>query len=132
MAFNKIILQGRLVRDPEIRQTSSGASVANFTLAVERRFGEEKKTDYIPVVAFNGTADAIGKYVGKGQLVLVSGQLQQKSWEDKDGNKHSSFEVFAQEFAFCETKASDSANPSSESQSGSTAKLKRVDDDLPF
>lgn len=134
MAYNKIILMGRLVRDPEIKQTSSGISIANFTLAMDRSFGDEKKTDFIPVVAFNGTADTIGKYVRKGQQLLVSGQLQQKSWEDKDGNKHSSFEVFAQEFSFCETKASDSTKSSTKQESFSTAKLEPLngDDDLPF
>ncbi len=134
MAFNRCILQGRLVRNPETRQTSSGTSVANFTLAVDRGFGEDKKTDFIPVVAFKGIADTIGKYVTKGQLVLIGGQLQTKEWEDKEGNKRTGFEVLAQEFTFCETRACGTTNTSTETQSVVTGKLEPVSggDDLPF
>lgn len=131
-SYNKAILMGRITSAPEVKQTANGTSVVNVSLAVDRGFGEDKKTDFIPVVFFGKIADAIGKYTNKGSSILVSGQLQTNSYEDKAGNKRTTFEVFATEFAFCEAKASGSANPSAESQSGSTAKLEPVGDDLPF
>lgn len=137
MAFNKIILQGRLTSAPETRETSSGASVANFSLAVDRGFGDDKKTDFIPCVAFGKTAETIIKYVVKGTLILVSGTLQTKSWEDKEGNKRKDFEVVVTEFSFCETKSNSSTNSSSEPKSavqGDFSGLNEVknNDDLPF
>ena len=137
MAFNKVILQGRLTSAPETRETSSGTSVANFSLAVDRGFGEDKKTDFIPCVAFGKTAETIIKFVAKGTLILVSGSLQTKSWEDKDGNKRTGFEVMVQEFAFCETKSNSSTNSSAETKKavqGEISGLNEVNsnDDLPF
>lgn len=116
MAFNRIVLQGRLTNNPEIKETSNGITVTNFTLAIDRGFGEDKKTDYIPCVAFGKLAETITKYVTKGTLILISGSLQTKSWEDKEGNKRTGFEVLANEFAFCETKSNPSTNSPSESK----------------
>jgi single-strand DNA-binding protein len=137
MSFNKTILQGRLTSDPETRETSSGTAVANFNLAVDRGFGEDKKTDYIPCVAFGKLAETITKYVSKGTLILISGTLQTKSWEDKEGNKRTGFEVLANEFAFCESKSSGSTNSPSETKKavqGEISPLNEVSDneDLPF
>lgn len=137
MAYNRIVLQGRTTANIETRETSSGASVANFSLAVDRGFGDDKKTDFIPCVAFGKTAETIIKYVTKGTLILISGSLQTKSWEDKDGNKRTGFEVVAQEFAFCETKSNSSTNPSTEPKKavqGDFSGLNEVtnNDDLPF
>ena len=136
MAYNKCVLMGRLVRDPETRQTAGGTSVASFTLAVDRGFGDDKQTDYIPAVSFGKFADTIGKYVTKGTLILISGSLQTKSWEDKDGNKRTGFEVVATEFSFCETRRDSSTNSPSEYGSDSQAKsepqLETVNEELPF
>ena len=135
MAYNRITLMGRLTTEPSSRKTSSGISVTKFNLAVDRGFGDNKRTDFIPVVAFSGIADTIAKYVGKGQLVLVGGQLQTGSYEDKDGNKRSTFEVFATEFSFCETRTSSSTKSSSEEQNaiqGEFEAFEQVDEDLPF
>lgn len=132
-SFNKVILMGRITSAPEVKQTANGTSVVNVSLAVDRGFGEDKKTDFIPVVFFGKIADTIGKYTNKGSSILVSGQLQTNSYEDKAGNKRTTFEVFAAEFAFCEAKASDTTKSSSESQSRSTVKFEPVDDDdCPF
>jgi single-strand DNA-binding protein len=137
MAFNRIVLQGRLSSNPETRETSSGITVTNFTLAVDRGFGEDKKTDFIPCVIFGKQAETIGKFVTKGTLILISGTLQTKSWEDKEGNKRTGFEVLAQEFAFCESKSSSSTNSPSESKKavqGDISALNEVsnNEDLPF
>lgn len=137
MAFNKVILQGRLTSAPETRETSNGTAVANFSLAVDRGFGEDKKTDFIPCVAFGKTAETIIKFVTKGTLILVSGSLQTKSWEDKEGNKRKDFEVMVTEFSFCEAKSNPSANSPSTTKKavqGEISSLNEVtnNEDLPF
>ena len=136
MSFNKVILQGRLTDDPKLRKTADGTSVANFSLAVDRSFGDEKQTDFIPVVVWKGLADTIDKYCSKGTLLLVCGSLHTKSWEDKDGNKRTGFEVMATEFSFCDTKSNSMTNSSTDNKKGSQAKsepqLEPINDDLPF
>lgn len=135
MAFNRITIMGRLIAEPSSRTTASGISVVNFKLAVDRGYGEDKKTDFIPVVAFSGIADTITKYVGKGQLVLVSGQLQTGSYEDKDGNKRSTFEVFATDFSFCGERKSSTTESSSKGRNAIQSDFKpleQIEEDLPF
>lgn len=117
MAFNKIILQGRITADPEAKQTTSGVSVCRFTLAVDRRFKGEngaKEADFIEVVAWRQTADFVAKYFAKGQEIIVCGSLQMRKWEDKQGNKRVSAEVVADEATFSGVKvASDSEGSAS-------------------
>ena len=105
--LNKIILMGRLTRDPELRSTQSGISVTSFSLAVERDFGrgEERQTDFFDVVAWRSTAEFVQKYFRKGQLVAVEGRLQTRKWEDRDGNKRTSYEVVADNVYFAERKS---------------------------
>ena len=88
MSLNTINLMGRLARDPEKKVTQSGVSVCNFTIAVDRdyRNGEEKVTDWVDCVAWRGTADFIERNFSKGRMILVSGSLQSRKWQDKDGN----------------------------------------------
>lgn len=106
--LNHITLMGRLTRDPELRYTQSGTAVASFSLAVERDFsgrdGGEKQTDFIDIVAWRTTAEFVSKYFVKGQLVAVSGRLQIRDWNDKDGNKRRSAEVVADNVYFAESK----------------------------
>ena len=97
--LNKIVLMGRMTRDPELRQTQSGNSVASFTLACDRDFaaqGAEKETDFIDVVAWRNTADFVSRYFSKGRMAVVSGRLQIRSWEDKAGNKRKPAEIVAE------------------------------------
>lgn len=101
--LNKIVIMGRLTRDPESRRTGSGVEVANFTVAVDRDFSGpsgEKETDFIDCVAWRKTAEFIGKYFRKGSLAVVSGRLQIRSWTDKDGGKRRSAEVVADNVYF--------------------------------
>ena len=103
MAFNKIILQGNLTADPEVKETPTGVSVCRFGVAVQRRFKSESgaaETDFIDCVAWRSTADFVGKYFRKGMPILVCGSLQNRKWEDKQGNKRISAEVVADEVTF--------------------------------
>ena len=96
MAFNKVILQGNLTADPEVKATPTGVSVCRFGIAVQRRYKSENgtaETDFIDCVAWRSTADFIGKYFTKGMPILICGSLQIRKWEDKEGNKRTSAEV---------------------------------------
>ena len=103
--LNHIVLMGRLTGDPVLRRTSSGTAVAEFTLAVDRDYGKDsgKETDFITCVAWRGTAEFVSKYFSKGQMAVVSGRLQVRSWEDKNGKKHKT-EVVAENVYFGEPK----------------------------
>lgn len=105
--LNRITLMGRLTCDPELRHTQSGNSVASFTLACDRDYaaqGAEKETDFIDVVAWRNTADFVSKYFSKGRMVVVSGRLQIRNWEDKDGNKRKTAEIVAESVYFGDSK----------------------------
>ncbi len=108
--LNHIVLMGRLTRDPELRRTQSGISVASFTLAVDRDFqsrdGGEKQTDFIDIVAWRNTAEFVSRYFTKGQLAVVSGRLQIRDWTDRDGGKRRSAEVVADNVYFGDSKKS--------------------------
>ena len=105
--LNKIILMGRLTRDPELRRTGSGTAVTSFSLAVDRDFKSqngEKETDFIDVVAWRSTAEFVSKYFTKGRMAVVSGRLQIRNWQDKEGNKRRSAEVVADNVYFGDSK----------------------------
>lgn len=106
MSLNHIVIMGRLARDPESRTTQSGVSVCNFTVAVDRDYknGDEKVTDWIDCVAWRGTAEFVQKYMSKGRMVVVSGSLQSRKWQDKEGNNRTSWEVQAQNVYFADSK----------------------------
>lgn len=140
--LNSIIVMGRLTADPELRSTSSGLSVTSFTVAVDRgyaRTGEERKTDFIPVVAWRQTADFVSKYFRKGSMIAVQGSLQTRNYEDKNGNKRVAYEIIADQVSFCGSKAEtgsgnyDPVSPSSYNNSSADDFSSVVDDDdLPF
>lgn len=123
--MNQINLIGRTTKTPELRKTQSGTSVTSFTLAVDRR-DKEKNTDFISCVAWSKTAEIINDFVGKGQLIGVTGRLQIRSYTDKEGNKRTAAEVIVDTFDFCERKQSDTQTPTSD-----FAELEE-DSDLPF
>jgi single-strand DNA-binding protein len=135
MAFNKTILMGRLTADVELRETASGHQVANFNIAVDRGYGEKKETDFFPVVAWNGMAETIAKHFSKGSQILVSGQLQNRQWEDNKGSKHTTTELIATEFSFCGTKENSSTHSSTESRTSQNKPILQAmddDNDIPF
>lgn len=132
--MNVITLMGRLTSDPELKTTNNGNSVTSFNLAVDRSYtpkGQEKQTDFIPCVAWRGTADFISKYFHKGQRIAVKGELQQRSYTGNDGSKRSVFEVIVDGAFFCESKN----EPSVEMKAAmSSNKFEEVpyEEDLPF
>ena len=105
--LNKIIIMGRLTRDPELRRTGSGTAVTSFSLAVDRDFKSqsgEKETDFIDVVAWRSTAEFVSKYFTKGRMAVVEGRLQMRDWTDRDGNKRRSAEVVADNVYFGDSR----------------------------
>ena len=106
--LNHIVLMGRLTRDPELRRTGTGIAVASFSIGVDRDFGSketgEKETDFIDIVAWRNTAEFVSKYFTKGRMAVVSGRLQIRNWNDKDGNKRRSAEVVADNVYFGDSK----------------------------
>ena len=114
--LNHITIMGRLTRDPELRRTGSGIAVASFTLAVDRDFspkdGGERETDFIDCVAWRQTGEFVSKYFTKGRMAVVSGRLQIRNWNDKEGNKRRSAEVVADNVYFGESKRSNEGGSS--------------------
>lgn len=100
MAMNRILLQGRLTKEPEIRLTTKNDKVARFTLAVDRDFNREE-TDFINCVAFKATAAFIESYFSKGDMILVAGRLQMQKYTAKDGSNRTAAEVMTDNVWFC-------------------------------
>lgn len=153
--LNVAAIMGRLTADPELKNTQSGVSVTSFTLAVDRSYakaGAERQTDFINVVAWRSTAEFVCKYFTKGQMMAVSGPIQTRNYEDKNGNKRTAFEIVANDVSFTGSKreSGGSAGSSYESapaaqrpafsepapaySSGSNEDFEEIlgDDDLPF
>ncbi len=108
--MNKVILIGRLARDPELKYTASNTAVCQFTVAVDRRFKSENQpnADFIPVVAWRQTAEFVSKYFFKGSRIAVTGQIQIRSWDDAEGKKRFATEVIADDVEFVDSKRQDS------------------------
>ena len=106
--LNHITIMGRLTREPELRHTQSQTAVASFTLAVDRDFQSrdsgEKQTDFINCVAWRATADFVSKYFQKGSMAVVSGRLQIRSYQDREGNNRTAAEVVAENVYFGESR----------------------------
>ena len=147
--LNRIILMGRLTRDPELRHTGSGTAVASFSLAVERDFRDkasgQRVTDFIDVVAWRQTGEFVSKYFQKGSLIAIEGSLQTRQYQDKNGQNRTATEIVAQNVNFCGSKESTSpapqnaaqrpAAPSQRTQGEPDADYAPIDDDegdLPF
>lgn len=148
--LNRIILQGRLTRDPELRHTQGNTAVASFALAVDRDFKDQsgnRGTDFVDVVAWRGLGEFVSRFFRKGSMAVVEGRLQMRDWTDKDGNKRRSAEVVADNVYFGETKKDEGQHSQSASQQGygsygnqqsqwpaqgQFAELTDEDGDLPF
>jgi len=110
--LNRIIIMGRLTRDPELRRTQSGTAVTSFSVAVDRDFKSqagERETDFIDVVAWRSTAEFVAKYFTKGRMAVVEGRLQIRDWTDKEGGKRRSAEIIADNVYFGDSKHDGSA-----------------------
>ena len=114
--LNHITIMGRLTRDPELRSTQSGVSVTSFSVAVERDFsgrdGGERQTDFIDCVAWRQTGEFVSKYFHKGSMIVVSGRLQSRKWQDRDGNNRTSWEIVADNVYFGESRRDSESNNS--------------------
>jgi len=139
--INRIILVGRLTRDPEMRKTASGLVVTTFTIAVDNRSrsGGEKSSSFIPVVCWNQLAENVAKYTRKGSLVGVDGRLTQRTYERREGGRAQVFEVIADTVQFLEPKGSDNTSVDTnddysqpEDDSRNLDSIDIVGNDLPF
>lgn len=135
--LNKIIIMGRLTRDPELRRTQSGTAVTSFTLAVDRDYKNqagEKATDFIDCVAWRSTGEFVSKYFSKGRMAVVEGRLQIRGWTDNDGNKRRSTEVIVDNMYFGDSKkASEPGNaPAGSDGHSDFAEIPEEDGELPF
>ena len=113
--MNKVILAGRLVRDPEVRYTQTGKAVASFTLAVNRRFSrsadQQQTADFIPIVVWDKLAEVCGNNLVKGSQVLIEGRIQIRSYDAQDGSKRYDTEVIAQELEFMGSRPTSAPAP---------------------
>lgn len=108
--LNHIAIMGRLVRDPELRYTQSGIPVASFTVAVDRDYAGQsgdRATDFIDCVAWRQGGEFVSKYFAKGSMIVVSGRLESRKWQDRDGNNRVSWEITAEHSYFGERKRDD-------------------------
>lgn len=108
--MNKVMLIGRLTKDPELRYTQGGTAVASFTIAVDRRFSKEKEADFINCVAWQKTAEFISQYFRKGSKIVVEGRLQTRSYEVEDGSRRWATEVVVEQCEFADSKAKNENN----------------------
>lgn len=108
--LNKVILMGRMTRDPEFRQTTSGTPVCRFSLAINRQFANkqtgERETDFVDCDAWRNTAEFISRYFSKGSMIIVEGQLRNNNYTDNNGVKHYAMRVLVDNVSFCESKGS--------------------------
>ena len=132
--FSKAIITGNITRDPELRTTTGGSSVCSFTVAVNRNYrgtdGEQKEeVSFIDCSAWGKLAETIAQYGKKGNGVLVSGRLNQRAWEDKNGNKRSSVEIVVEDFNFVGGR--DGGNTSGSSSAPASASQEDIQEDIP-
>lgn len=130
--LNKVILIGRLTKEPDLRYTASGIAVAKFTLAVDRRFSKdrERETDFIDIVVWQKLAETCANYLGKGRLVAVDGRLQIRSYDDNQGIRRKAAEVIAENVRFLD-RAKEGGAVAGESQ-GYGSEIGFNEDDIPF
>ena len=131
--LNVIALMGRLVADPELRHTPNGIATCTFRIAVDRNFvraGEERKADFIDIVAWRQSAEFVCKYFHKGNMIAVNGSLQTRNYEDKNGNKRTAYEVVADNVHFAESKASVGAGKTSFTPAAGNVDIKDGQEDF--
>ncbi len=133
--INKVILMGRLTRDPELRHTGKGTPVTTFSIAIDNGYGDNKRTDFVNCLAWNKTAEFVTKYFTKGKMIVIAdGRISTRSWETQDGKRAYATEVVAKEVSFGETKSSQQTatqQPMQDDDDDFTP-LDEEDDDLPF
>lgn len=137
---NKVILVGRLGRDPEVRYTADGTMVTNFTMATDESYkdknGEKvQKTEWHRIVTYRKLAEICGNYLTKGKMVFIEGKIQTRSWEDKDGVKRSTTEIIANDMKMLDSKGQGQTQEKTGDTSYNQAPPSNIDtpmDDVPF
>jgi single-strand DNA-binding protein len=119
--MNVVVILGRTTSEIELKQTNSGKMVVSVSLAVKRPYVKDT-VDFYNITAWDKLAETLSKYVAKGTLICIRGYLQTRSWEDAEGHKHYATEIVAQDFSFCEPKASSEGNSLPQSTNGSQGK----------
>ena len=104
MSINTVVLQGRLIADPDLRTTNSGKEVVSITLAVDKKFSNDNTADFIPVIAWDKNATFISRYFRKGSQIAIEGSITSRTYEDKNGRKQTKIEVVASHASFCGSK----------------------------
>ena len=133
--MNKVILAGRLVRDPKLRYTQTGKTVASFTLAVNRRFShnnEQQTADFIPIIVWDKLAEVCSKHLFKGSQVLIEGRMQVRNYEAQDGSKRYVTEVIAQELEFMGSKPTALESKPLSPQAQNFGQEVHPDEEIPF
>ena len=132
--MNKVILAGRLVRDPELRYTQTGKAVVSFSLAVNRRFNhnQEQTADFIPIVVWDKLAEVCSKHLFKGSQVLIKGRIQIRSYDAQDGSKRYVTEVIAQELEFMGSKSTALESKPLSPQAQNFGQEVHPDEEIPF
>lgn len=148
--LNKVLIQGRFVRNPELRKTQSGKSVASFTLAVERDYaqaGQQRETDFLPCTIWGNAADFVNSHFSKGSMATVCGRIEIQNYTDRDGNKRTTPNIQVENIYFCGEKSSEKRSDNQASTKSSKSKNEYFsssgreqqaftdyadDDDLPF
>lgn len=137
--LNHVVIMGRMVRDPELRQLDNGTSVTSFSVAVERNYVDkttnERQADFLNVVAWRQTADFVCKYFHQGDMIALEGSLQSRKYTDKDGNNRVAIEIVASNISFCGGKNGGNANTATTNDAPATmvANAPSEDnDELPF
>lgn len=133
--YNKAILMGRLARDPELKTTPNGVSVCTFSIAVDRRYqgkDEEKKTDFFNIVAWRQTAEFVSKYFSKGRCILVEGEIQNRSYTDKDGVTRYVTEIIASQVSFTGEKKAENTVETQQKDVAHASPIHSTDEEYPF
>jgi single-strand DNA-binding protein len=131
MGLNHIDIQGIIVRDPEMRRTNSGKAVTSFTIAVDRNFSKGE-SDFIDCVSWDKQGEFVSNNFSKGKMILVSGRLQIRKWEDKNGNKQKTAEIVTEDVYFCDSKKEEKTENPFQGNASSFELLDGNDSNLPF
>lgn len=133
--MNKVVLIGNICKDPELSETNSGVAVCRFSIAVNRRRASaeaEQQTDFFNVTAWRGLADTISRFCKKGNKIAVTGQIQIRTYEDREGAKRTSVDVVAEEVEFLSPKSNDEARTAEEPKKKPALQAFDDDSDIPF
>lgn len=132
--LNRITIEGRLTKDPELKHTAANIAVTSFDIACERDFKQDgqKVTDFVTIVAWRNTADFVARYIGKGRLVVVDGRLQMRNWTDNNGNKRVSAEIVADNVYPCDRAPESNGTAVQNTQPVSLNDWEETDEELPW